>query len=181
MFLRTFSLIAATFLFMACPAGETSDPEASDGSADSTNDSVDSGSTNGDSMPLDTGGLDLTTDGSTEGSTDGNADGAADGASADAGSSDGSSDGSGDCDTLRVQVKGLFENGTYEGRSGSVGNCTSCHTDPASGYSASYMDMRSSYDLYERVSSDDMPMSGDSWSEDDKLILRSWINCGRPW
>lgn len=193
MHLRSF--LSALFIssLIGCPANVDPEPEGTDGATEGSSE-VDSGSTNGESVTM-PGGLDLTTDGSTEGNTDGTADGAADGTSSDAGSSDGSSDGTtvsdagsdgssdgaGDCDTLQIQVKGLFEAGTYDGRTGSVGNCISCHTDPASGYSASYTDMRASYELSEKVNSDDMPMSGDSWSADDKLILRNWIICGRPW
>ena len=126
------------------------------------------------------------------GSSDGTSDGVTDGSiRTDAGSSDGSTDGTAtadaggdtivDCEERRVQLKGLFEEGTYAGRDGTVGKCTNCHTEPASGYNPSYTAMRAAEFLYEKVANDSMPPTGGSWSDDDKAKLLEWINCGRPW
>jgi len=84
------------------------------------------------------------------------------------------------CELARDRVKGLFETGTYSGRSGSVGSCTGCHSNTTTSY-PKYSVIRSSSSLYSYVNSDYMPMTGTKWNATDKSILLSWINCGRPW
>jgi len=189
---RTFSCVFFTTLLLGCSAN--SDPDA-DGATEGAAEGAMEGSAEG----AVEGAAEGDTDGFTDGSPDGNlisdagsSDSAFDGNTlTDAGNGHGATEGTAaadaggddivDCEERRVQLKGLFEEGTYAGRDGTVGNCTSCHTTPASGYAVSYTAMRAAEFLHEKVARDSMPPIGGIWSDEDKAKLREWIDCGRPW
>ena len=80
-----------------------------------------------------------------------------------------------DCEERRVQLKGLFEEGTY---AGAVRWQMRTAMEPASGYNPSYTAMRAA-EFYEKVANDSIPNRGIGAMMTKPT--REWINCGRPW